>query len=261
VPDSSAVPVTVTSGAGGKGSWTQLIASTTEDYKALIVSLGTASGNGVLVDIGFGGAGAETPVVKNLMHIGRNTDFTQGLAVIPLVVPVGTRIAARASASVAIPMLVTVSCLKDAFVTFDGMDSSITADTSYYGTTIPTGTNPTPGSWVQLVASAAQDYDAVIPMWSNAGLFASSTRRHWFDIAIGAAASEVPFALNIGMGDDGTSDITKPMLGPVIRKHIPTGSRIAVRGQTTTAGNSTVSMGLGLFRGMKFAGLAGPLVL
>lgn len=259
MPDTAGPGANVTSGSGAKGAWTQLIASTSEDYKGLLMSIGSGNGNGILTDIGIGGAGAEAVIVPNLMAVARSTAFGQAVALIPIMIPAGSRVSARCAASAAITVFVSCSGIRDTFVIFDGMDSHL-ATTDYYGVTIPTGNSPTKGAWTQLVASTSRAYDAILPMFSNAGAYASGGRKHWFDFGLGAAAAEVAFVTDLGVGDDATHDVVEPQNGPIIRKAIPAGTRISCRG-TAGVGGSTASVAVGLLYGANFADLSGPLAV
>lgn len=108
--------------ANTKGSWTQLVASTTTALRALVVSaIRTAPGTGVssdysqLTDIGIGGSGSEQILIPNLRYqvstqtggvvtpytpgsgtlSGFSTVFPRVIQPIPCDIPAGSRIAIR----------------------------------------------------------------------------------------------------------------------------------------------------------------------
>lgn len=94
--------------ANTKGSWSQLIASTANPYKAILVAIGnqardTRSGASWLVDIGIGAAAAETTLVPNLpARVQAATDLPvpRFHGPLPVHIPAGTRISARAQCSI-----------------------------------------------------------------------------------------------------------------------------------------------------------------
>jgi hypothetical protein len=94
---------TITAGASAhvKGSWTQLIASTTRRVGFIIASVGKPSSTSAvfLIDIGTGGAGSETVIVSDLERYICNTAWWTADG-FPFLIPAGTRIAARCQSSV-----------------------------------------------------------------------------------------------------------------------------------------------------------------
>lgn len=85
-----------------KTAYTQIIASTTQPYGALGLSVGGATGTafsngGVLIDIAVGGAGSETIVIPDVYYQLNNVEqiFCVGTPLFPVNIPLGTRIAAR----------------------------------------------------------------------------------------------------------------------------------------------------------------------
>jgi hypothetical protein len=99
---SKGVAVTVPGSTNTKGAWTQLVASTSAAFSALLI---TAQGNGdtsftganALVDIGIGGSGSETVLISDIHLIVAASEtfistvpMTYGVAI-----PSGTRISAR----------------------------------------------------------------------------------------------------------------------------------------------------------------------
>ena len=92
----------VTAGnSNAKGSWTQLVASTTTDIHALFVILLSVSVQQFRVDVGYGAAAAEYVVVPDLL-VFQVSDVGQKTIVygpIPAHIPGGSRLAARAANS------------------------------------------------------------------------------------------------------------------------------------------------------------------
>lgn len=94
--------VTPSATANTKGSFAQLIASTARDYCGLVVVVGPAgtAGDIYLVDIAIGAAASEQVIIPNV-RMAFSTTITASPIYIPMAVPAGTRISARAQASAA----------------------------------------------------------------------------------------------------------------------------------------------------------------
>jgi len=91
--------------AGTKGTWTQLVASSGAEVDAISVTIDAAGDVGrtatatALLDIGIGSSGNEFVIVPNLfLRWTTTTDgpLFPGSALLPVSIPVGTRVAARA---------------------------------------------------------------------------------------------------------------------------------------------------------------------
>lgn len=98
------VGTAITSGtANTKGSWTQIVASTPYDASAFLLDLWVSSaGLDYLVDIGVGAAASEYVVLPNLyIRAGTTTGLTSEYTLVPLSIPTGTRVSARAQCSTA----------------------------------------------------------------------------------------------------------------------------------------------------------------
>lgn len=102
--DSGGVQVDPGGTANTKGSYSQIVASTTYDTSALIFAIGNQlntvrSSQSWLVDIAIGGAGSETIIIPNVV-LGCNTSpdivCPQTSLLLPISIPAGTRMAARA---------------------------------------------------------------------------------------------------------------------------------------------------------------------
>ena len=86
------------------GAWTQLVASTSKDYMGLCVVVGENSTNNaaltspVYCEIGIGGSGNETVIVPDYGAInGVATFSSQYCPFLPIAIPAGTRVSARAA--------------------------------------------------------------------------------------------------------------------------------------------------------------------
>lgn len=101
VNTSTSLGTTMTSGtAGVKGSYAEIISSTTSEINFLIIQMQNSNLSGVDdldVDIAVGGAGSEQIILPSL-HCNRSTttgQLTPMYYAIPISVPAGTRLAAR----------------------------------------------------------------------------------------------------------------------------------------------------------------------
>jgi hypothetical protein len=94
--------VTAAASTNTKGSWTQLIASTTKKVVGLVVSI-SAGGSTVcsyMLDIGTGASGSEAVLIPNLFtRYGSAYGWKSHSIFIPVQIPAATRIAARVQSS------------------------------------------------------------------------------------------------------------------------------------------------------------------
>lgn len=88
--------------AGAEGSWTEVIASTSESYTALGLSFQgaadtTQTSTSALVDIAIGPSGFETPIISDVLVSinGQEAVTPQSPLIHPVNVPAGSRLAAR----------------------------------------------------------------------------------------------------------------------------------------------------------------------
>jgi hypothetical protein len=94
--------LTAAGSAHTKGSWTQLLASTARRCGWLLVSILNANmvDCRYLIDVGIGGAGSEAVLIPDLLAGYSSTNWTV-LFSFPVMIPPGSRIAARCQASTA----------------------------------------------------------------------------------------------------------------------------------------------------------------
>jgi hypothetical protein len=90
-----------------KGSWTQVVAATTADIAGIFLAMDVGSGgstsNSVAFDVGIGASGSETVIISNVgMRKGSSGTamFPDFFPLIPISIPNGTRLAARAQSSI-----------------------------------------------------------------------------------------------------------------------------------------------------------------
>lgn len=217
-----------------KGAWVELVAATAFDADALQVIMAIPDvTTGHLLDIAIGGSGSEVVIVSNLLvsSVGRSsTTFT-----FPILLPAGTRIAARCQSQTSSSMLRVRGLLMRGGFLLPAAGGTIetigaaTADSG--GTALDAGAAAnTYGAWSQMTATTARDIDALQFRLGNAGNSApsASTCNFYLQVGFGGAGSEIPvldgysFA-TMTTGDMGRSpDVWYPV-------SIPAGSRVAAR--------------------------------
>lgn len=232
--------------ANTKGSWTQIVASTSSDCDLLHLKITGESGGGTyknqFIDVGVGVAGSEVVVFPNIdIGVGGTFQGSHVDLLVPIHIPAGSRIAARAqadAASISGDFGVSLVVYDAAFETqaFAGVDDIGTATSTTQGTVVALG-NATKGSYAQLVASSAKDYEGLaVILDSDKG---TSLAASVIDIAIGAAGSEVilmPDLICNGFQSDW--QLTKGF----IPMQIPAGTRIAARGASLSGGTANVGV-------------------
>jgi hypothetical protein len=228
------INVTTGSTAHVKGSWTQLIASTSANASLLLLNINnlsaSATNSATLLDIGTGASTFETVVIPNIAIGGAGSG---GIWIsIPLKIPSGTRLAARAQSA---RTSATFRC--DPFL-YDCGDYA-TAPTSYGAADVMTPDTSTSqgisfsgasGTWVEAIASTDKAYRGVILVPSthdtDIGNFNAT-----LEVGVGADTSEVAFgALLHAYLSSEVSRMFSPIISPFGRGSvIPAGSRLAVR--------------------------------
>lgn len=185
---------TVTSGSSGvKGSWVQLIASTSRTASGMRLNFCVENDSSAsrLIDIGFGAAASEVVKLSNLMvdPWGTGGGYTID---IPYPVPAGTRIAARVQASAStIDTTVSGNLFWGPSVTTPLITTLGAVSATSTGTPVdPGGTINTKGAWVQLssgITTPTAWAALIVGSNNNSGPNIAS----WlFDVGIGTAGSE-----------------------------------------------------------------------
>lgn len=224
--------------ANAKGSWVQLTASSTLSAQAILVTVFFSNVvEDFLVDIATGGAGAESAIINNLMFHERGNGGSTQCYYIPIPIASGTRISARSQSISGTGTVTVLAHLISTTVKLEEVSSIVTygintADTG--GTAIdPGGVAHTKGSWVEITSSLSADVKFIIPMIGGSGNAARTTGTWLFDIGTGAAASESVVIANLGLESGSTSDLIFPQHFPPIPIEIASGTRVAVRAQST----------------------------
>lgn len=224
--------------ANTKGSWVQLVASTTDNSTSLLIQFNpTTSGGRFLVDIGIGAAASEQVLVPNL-HVS-NSSGLQAAFLLLVGVPAGTRVSARCQAA-------TGSQSVRIGVTLGGqgaLPSSPLARVTDYGTSTAasTGTSVDPGastntkgSWAQLTASTANPIRHLYLSVGDAGGTALTAGTYLFDVAVGASGSETIILPDLHVRVFSSACVVPAVFGP-FPVDVPAGTRLAVRSQSTVA--------------------------
>ena len=227
--------VTASASTNTKGAWREMTASSGFDYQMIRVNLHNVKvpGERHLVDIGIGAAGSEQVVAENLFW-DRYDDISEVALNMPLVIPAGTRVAARTQSDVASS---TIRVYGHGFagpwpaaVGFPLISAlgAETADTT--GILVdPGATANTKGAWAELVASTSRDiFSLGILLGQNSD--AALTAGLWLiDIGIGGSGVEEVILPDLHATSDPNNDVlTEVSLGP-FPVQIPSGSRISAR--------------------------------
>lgn len=217
------------------GSWVQLLAdtATTETAGLLLLyianSSAAATDTGILIDLGTGASGSEVVRVQSLAVSHQQAIHTA----IPVRIPGSTRVAARIQSSVS-----SRTCSAQiALITAPFMDRlplSVDVLGTSTATSVGTAMSGASGSWVEITASTANDYQAIVlvPSLSDTNSGANAIIR--YDLGLGLSGSEVAVA-STGFTYSTSPTLTVPLatiqpgVGAVYGGYVPSGSRIAVR--------------------------------
>jgi hypothetical protein len=229
----------IASSTGSKGSWVQLIASVLFDSQALMLNLQTqaAGPKDWLVDIGVGGAGSEVVLIPNLLVTAVGSVNYWPLFV-PVGVPAGTRLAARAQSLTGGSLNVMATLMAQSFLPSAPLQRVTDYGTDLAGTggveVDPGGTVNTKGAWSELSAATTNAMRALFVGIGNQGSVNRLGANFLFDIGVGAAGSEVVLwpDLQARTSTPPVSGVTPshtPMFGPTVPVSVPAGVRLAAR--------------------------------
>lgn len=244
--------VTASGTAHTKGSWSDVILAadwsgfTGDSFEIEILftaSAASATIIRVLADIGIDTGGGYTSIIDNLGASAATTLGYPGSGIyyrFNLKIANGAKIGCRCQSNVVsqtiyVAINVFGNPKNPALVRAGTFVRTFGADTANTQGTAVTPGGASDGTWTQIAASTADDLWQWDASWhtNDAAWIAGS---EFIDIGKGAAASEVVIAANIVHSKGGTEGATKPT-GPTIYD-VPSGTRIAVRGQTS-AGETT----------------------
>lgn len=237
IASSTRTTVTSSASANTKGSWVQIIASTSLDARLMVVYITPAStGRRYLVDIGVGGAGSEQVIAANLMV---NNSASQSIPfVFPVAIPAGSRISARSQAATGssdVTVAVTLSAQGFKPSQPFGRVTAYGANTATSGgvTVNPGTTINTKGAWTQIDAACANPFSALVVAAGDATVTTMSLTDYFVDIAVGASGSEQIIVPDHTVRS--SSAIISPSAFLVPTPPVPSGTRLAMRCSCATA--------------------------
>lgn len=225
-----------------KGAWLEIVSSLAINAKALLIHFtpSTQTSRLYLVDFAVGASGSEQIFLNNLFVTIAAT-ATPAIAHFPISIPAGSRISARYQADTAASsnVRVAITALSTGFFTASPYSRIVTigANTATSGGTTISPGNGVKGSYAQLTASLANDMSALLIAIGNVG-FVQTQVAYQMDISVGSSGFETVLIPDLGVVDDNGTDSFQPKIIGPLPINIKAGTRIAVRGRTTTAGTS-----------------------
>lgn len=248
--------------ANTKGSYTQIVASTTFTSNSAVVSamFGTNAIDGLaqLMDLATGAGGAETVVIPNLAtdmaRTGTGTAWACNFAaVLPWAVASGTRIAARVQGNSG-SRTISPNVQLVAAGSYTGISTFVDygTNTADSGATQvdPGGTSNTKGAYSELTASSSAVTQSLLVMVTWQGkTTAPATFANWaIDIATGSGGAEVVLMSDLRAAEIPCVSDTAAFNGRMqdFLTYIPAATRIAARASCNTndAANRLIDVGL-----------------
>lgn len=212
-------------------TWTQVVASTSEDANAVMFGMAGNIGGadyGSLFDLAVGASGAETVVAQNIALF--NIAFTNFLlATIPVRIPAGSRVSWKgqcAQASKNLFPTVTLLNVGDYLSTPTSVDT-YGVDTSISRATALTGTSGV--TWTEIAASTSRPYQAIVVVPSN---YSSVGVNANVQLTVGVGPSGEERAIgycDFNQNSAGTLQFVTSLNLPIIGTPVPAGSRLSIR--------------------------------
>lgn len=221
-----------------KGAWFELTSATPFDawgfFLQAIYGISIGVNDDFLLDIGIGGSGAETVLLANvpLGLAGTRGDLCS--VFVPLEIPSGTRVSARIQqSSTSSSDAVFVKLLLFEKSTQSGASSAQTygANTADSGGVLvdPGATLNTKGAWSEITPATSADINWLLLFFGNQDNSARSSCGWIFDVAIGAASSEVIAVADIPTWCSSGTGVVFPPYFTIPIPTIPSGTRLSVR--------------------------------
>ena len=219
-----------------KGAWSELLASSALQSKAINVTIGFPSAAlECLTDIGTGAGGAEVVVISDIPQAG-GTDWGINCPNIniPLNIAASTRIACRTQVDIAGAQSVGVAILI--------ISGSTTATTTTYGAdTTNSDGSPidcgavvnTKGAYTEITASTSATHDMLSPVITGGQNTSPQYAIFFMDISTGAGGAETVVIPDIGFISNTASDVFNPV-NWALPLDITSGTRIAARAKCGT---------------------------
>lgn len=246
VDASNSVTLTANASAHTKGSWSEVIASTSANASFLMVTVGgvgaSSTNTATLLDIATGSTGNETAIASNIAVGGANTAATGNSTFgtpgvvfgFPFKVPSGTRISARIQSVVTGGKTAIIDIFainagdynnSPTSVDVIGGDTATSQGISYSGAS---------GNWVEAIASTSRAYRAVAVVLSGHNATLSNTSGRIFELGVGATSSEVQFGTVRHQFTTGELSHSIQPFTYLFGRNIPAGSRLAMQNRIAT---------------------------
>lgn len=252
--------VSFTSGINGAAAvWQEVFASVPFDADAITLRIMHLDTGYAVFDIGVGAAGSEIPVVENLLYASRQNRYVEFY--LPLSITKGSRLCIAGTSANATAGTVSAQVLlhhrtgllprgAERIETINASRSTGRVLTIFQG---PTTTLNTLGAWAELTPSMPRATRFVLAVLSIATTTTSNATitGALIDFAIGAPGSEQMLLSQVLAQFVRGNNTILNNFGPQYRIQIPLvvpqGARLSVRGQTTTIGATSRTMGVALY--------------
>jgi hypothetical protein len=235
VDTSAAVTVTANSTAHTKGSYAELIASTSGDATLLFVrvaGIGAAATNtATLLDIATGASGSETAIFSNI-GVGSAADIGTTRSIqfaVPIKIPSGTRISARIQSVVTGGKTASVTVVAIGAGEYASAPTSVDVIGGNTANSQGISFSGASGTWVEATASTSRAYRAVVAIFSAHDDTILNITGNLIEIGVGASGSEFSFGSTRVTWDAGERTGLDFPYVYLFGRNIPAGSRLAVR--------------------------------
>ncbi len=228
----------VTPGSGTKGSWAEVIASTSQEVSWIEIHINSNNSSGAsrntLLDVGIGAAGSEVVVIPDLIGGNAWSYAADGIFYrFPLMIPAGTRIAVRAAGSVTTAFNVLVNLLTHrAFDQVCGKVSAVGIASATQGTGITPGTASF-SAWVSLGTTPHNAFWVQLGVQVNSADTSHNTGATNTELAFGDATTKIPLISHNPLFTSGSETHSLIASGIEGYRYIPSGSTLYARAQTS----------------------------
>ena len=221
-------------------AWQEITPATSNDTSWMLVTVaghaytGAETNEETSVDIAIGSPGNEQVIVEELRwHMGASTRKTPVYLLLPISIPGGSRLSARAYTTDTTSdndCAVSVHLFKGSNLLANGPYSALKKIGSF---TLDSGAVAnTKSAWVEVAASADESYRGLFFHGYNDVAIHSSGRSHMIDLGIGSIGGEQVIIPDFFMGGGTFADELLPFGSPVFPVEIPGGARVVARSQT-----------------------------
>ena len=240
---STGVQFTTSATVNTKSTYTELVASTSADIGWIDIAMSVITLSHIFeccaVDIAIGAAASEVVIISNLVMAWGNTNPGGGKIALPITIPAGSRISFRYQASNpgdTIGLVMHGYTANFQYVS-SYEDLGFVSSGATHGTQVnPSATANTKGSYTQIISATARDYVGMFFCFDEQDTNLGS--KYLYDIAIGAAASEVVISPDWFVWTEGFPGQWSGYL-PIA---IPSGTRIAARSQCSGTSQSGLKL-------------------